>query len=136
MFEENSQNVTLVLKDHQVVMVQQVQNNQAKMEVCKYQKYGFCKFRDSCNNQHLSEICENLSACANIKSCPKRHPEVSKSYALEKFCKFESCCAYHHKEENTNNEINKKVVELEKIVDGMFKKIGELENKIKVMASK
>ena len=61
---------------------------------------------------------------------------MCKSYALENFCEYESGCAYHHKEENTNNEINKKVVELERIVDSMSRKIGELENKIKVIELK
>ena len=88
--------MTLVIEDFQVVIVQ---HNQAEMEVCKYQRFGFCKFRESCKNEQLVEIFESLSACVNIKSCLKRHPRVCKSYGLENFCKFEAGCAYHHKEE-------------------------------------
>ena len=101
------------------------------MEVCKYQQFGFRKFRESCKNEHLVEICESLSTCVNIKSCLKRHPRVCKSYALEKFCKFKDGCAYHHKEENINNKVNMKVAELEKIVNGISRKIVELGNKLK-----
>ena len=96
------------------------------MEVCKYQKFGFCKFRDSCKNKHLVEKCESLSACVNIKSCLKRHPRVCKSYALEKFCKFEAGCAYNHKAENLNKKVNMKVSELEPIVNGKSRKIVAL----------
>ena len=106
------------------------------MDVCKYQKFGFCKFKDSCKNQHLVEICENLSLCANLKSCLKRHPRVCKSYAIEKFCKFQAGCAYHHKEENINNEMKNKVDDLEKMVNGLSEKIVQLENKLKIKESK
>ena len=50
---------------------------------------------------------------------------------MQKFCKFKAGSAYHHKEENINNEMNNKVIELEKIVNGMSKKIDEIENKLK-----
>ena len=106
------------------------------MDVCKYQKFGFCKFKDSCKNQHLMEICENLSLCANLKSCLKRHPMVCKSYAIEKFCKFQAGCAKHHKEENINNEMKNNVDDLEKMVNGLSEKIVQLENKLKIKESK
>ena len=61
---------------------------------------------------------------------------MCKSYALEKFCKFEAGCDYSHKEETITNKYNMKVAELEQIVNGMSRKIVELENKVKKMESK
>ena len=87
------------------------------MEVCKYQKFGFCKFKESCKNQHLLEICKNLTSCVNLKSCHKRHPRVCRRFALEKVCSFGADCAYQHQEENGNNEIKNKVIELETILN-------------------
>ena len=36
-------------------MAQQDQN------VCKYDKYGFCKFRTTCRKQHIKEICSKMA---------------------------------------------------------------------------
>ena len=27
-------------------------------KVCIYNKFGFCKFKDTCRNQHIMQICE------------------------------------------------------------------------------
>ena len=94
------------------------------MEVCKYQKYGFCKFKDSCKNQHLVKTCENLTACENVKSCHKRHPRVCKRFALEKVCSFGADCAYQHQEEKGYDQIKIKVTQLEKVVTEISNKIS------------
>ena len=110
--------------------------------VCSHQKFGFCKFKETCKNQHLKEICEDLLACPNTKGCHKRHPRECKRYAVERFCRFGDGCAYSHQTQSkvfdTNNhtEIDKKVVELEKKVDKMSDKIVQLETKIKQMELK
>ena len=69
-----------------------------KMErkVCTYNKFGFCKFKDTCRNQHIVQICEDLS-CKEIKICQKRHPKVCKRFAAEKECRFGIDCSYKHK---------------------------------------
>ena len=58
------------------------------MEVRKYKKFGFCKFKGTCKNQHVVEICENLTACENIISCHKRHPRVCKKKCPRKGLHF------------------------------------------------
>ena len=54
-------------------------------EVCIYQKFGFCKFKDTCKNKHLKETCKDLGACVNSKICQKRHPRGAKGTYLKDF---------------------------------------------------
>ena len=85
--------------------------------MCKFQKFGFCKYKESCEKRHLEETCEKLSSCESQRKCHKRHPYACKRYVLEGFCKFGSHCAYHHQTlRNLNNEseVNVKVEKLEK----------------------
>ena len=125
----------MLFEDYKVTKEELINNILLKvkyidMEVCKYQKFGFCKFKGTCKNQHLVEICENLTACENVKSCHKRHPRVCKKFALQKVCSFGADCAYQHQEENGYNQIKIKVIELENIVTEMSKKISQLESKL------
>ena len=52
-------------------------------EVCMYNKFGFSKFKDTCNRQHFSQICDDLSSCKEIQSCLKRHLKVCKRFAAQ-----------------------------------------------------
>ena len=94
-------------------------------QVCRHFKYGFCKFKEHCEKQHVEGECEDLFAC-KAKVCNKRHPKVCKIFSLEKFSKFGSECAYLqlidtsvqvHKQLNefdkkrSNNELQIKVLE-------------------------
>ena len=108
--------------------------------VCKFQKFGFCKYKESCEKRHLEETCEKLSYCESQRKCHKRHPYACKRYVLEGFCKFGSHCAYHHQTlRNLNNEseVNDKVEKLEKkTVNKLTEKILQLESKIKAIETK
>ena len=110
--------------------------------VCNHQKFGSCKYKQSCKNKHLEETCQELSACLTLKSCEKRHPKKCKRYANEGFCWFGTGCAYHHQVQSTlipnNNtiEINIKVEKLEKMVHEMAETIVTLESKLKEIESK
>ena len=55
---------------------------------CKYNKFGFSKYRDQCRRLHYTEKCNNLAACSDIKRCLKMHPKACKPYLLERFCRF------------------------------------------------
>lgn len=103
-------------------------------EVCKFQKFGFCKYKESCKKKHLEETCEKRSSCDSPKNCQKRHPYACKRYVLEGFCKFGLGCAYHHQTQekiNNESEVNVKVDKLEKTVNELTEKILLLESKIK-----
>ena len=71
----------------------------ATQNVCKWNKYGYCKHGDMCKKLHVNDICEN-SSC-KIMCCLKRHPKPCKFYAIYKRCKFDPCAFLHV--ENTNS---------------------------------
>ena len=40
--------------------------------LCRYNKFGYCKFEQTCRLNHFDEICE-IPHC-EIQLCEKRHP--------------------------------------------------------------
>jgi hypothetical protein len=85
-------------------------------EVCHYNKFGFCKYKEECRRRHFSEECEHLSTCKSISSCMKRHPRPCKKFASGQ-CKYKNHCAYKHlepKENREQSEMIEKVKQLEK----------------------
>ena len=84
--------------------------------VCNFNKYGFCKYRETCHHLHLSETCDN-KLCEN-SSCPKRHPRVCRYFKIFNRSKFGSFCFYKHETEdvitqNDPDEIKAKIASLE-----------------------
>ena len=118
-----------------------VQKKETDMEgeVCIYQKYGYCKYKESCKNKHLEETCQQRSACLNQKSCHRRHPRGCKRYGVEGYCRFGAGCAYHHQEQPSpsekvvDTEVKMKLENLEKTVVEMAEKITKLECKMQEM---
>ena len=107
-------------------------------KICIYNKFGFCKYKERCRNQHCQETCEQLSGCKSIKICSKRHPKVCRRFASAKGCRFENDeCAYHHPQQSksaVNTDLNVKVEAMEIVINKMVLKIFNLEtelNKIK-----
>ena len=64
-------------------------------KICNHYKYGYCKFREHCQNHHVFGECKDLSACKK-KDYHKVHPKVCKRFFMEKFCKFGEDCYYIH----------------------------------------
>ena len=62
--------------------------------VCKYNKYGYCRFKEHCRNYHVKDLCETKDC--EIESCNKRHPKICSYYQQYRRCKFGSYCAYRH----------------------------------------
>ena len=65
----------------------------ATHNVCKYNKFGYCRFKDTCRNFHSNEICEKYSC--NITSCNQRHPRECRYYREYRRCKFNPCKFKH-----------------------------------------
>ena len=100
-------------------------------EVCMHSKFGYCKFKQTCNRKHYSEICQDFKACQTIETCPKRHPNRCKKYISENGCNFGSDCAYTHGINNDTikaHEIDAKIDRLEKICIEMASKLVNKEN--------
>ena len=112
-------------------------------EVCKFHKFGFCKFREACKRKHLTPICESQSECKDKKQCHKRHPKSCKRFNSENGCKHGEECAYNHQVDEKFKEVNElkeKVDILEKIVAKKVSKererLEQLEIVVKAMSRK
>ena len=120
--------------------------------VCRYNKYGYCKFSDTCRNLHVNELCVDHQC--DIAVCEKRHPRICSFYRDYGRCKYAEYCRYKHaqtvdeiktndfeeklamkdkeitqiKEEIVNN--NEKMNEKESIIEIQNKVINELREKL------
>ena len=112
----------------------------AAQNVCRYFKFGFCKFTDRCRFQHVEEICGNLSC--EIKRCNLRHPKVCKFFRDYNRCKFGEWCCFKHITNNTEIDaistetIRKEIEALQKIINDKDEVINQLSEKIKVIEDK
>ena len=85
-----------------------------------FNKYGFCKYLETCINFHEKQICEN-SKC-EVRKCPLRHPKLCKFYRDHGYCKFGEWCYFSHKRnkkiENTEvNELKIKFLQWKKLIE-------------------
>ena len=80
--------------------------------ICNFFKYGYCKFKMSCKNKHVTTVCDD-EKCNPIK-CEKRHPRLCKYISNYGSCKLGSICAYSHdhRRKNENDRLEKKLDEL------------------------
>ena len=84
------------------------------VEVCSFNKFGFCKFQKNCRKMHEDNKCEILNC--DIVSCVNRHPKVCKYFREYNMCKFGTFCHYVHKfieKEPHNSEVVHKIKLLE-----------------------
>ena len=79
--------------------------------ICKFEKYGFCKSKESCKDYHPVEICKK-QVC-NIGRCDKRHPQPCR-YFRSGSCRFRDSCKYEHKEHINTTELLERIAKLEK----------------------
>ena len=62
--------------------------------VCKFNKFGYCRYGNSCQHRHIDIICD-INSC-EILSCEKRHPKKCRYWQDYGRCKFGSYCSYLH----------------------------------------
>ena len=101
-------------------------------KVCKHFQCGFCKFGESCQKQHIKEIC--LVQSCTSKSCIKRHPKNCKYFSIQQSCKFGDHCAYKHNFNSDKSE--NKIIALEAAVEFMKAQICDLTEEVKNIKSK
>ena len=111
--------------------------------LCRYFKFGHCKFADNCSLLHVKEVCETLS-CA-VWSCNLRHPRACKYFQEYNRCKFSDYCSYIHKEQRkqinpvdkvSNKEIMEKLDNLTEIMKEKENIIIQLVEKVRVLEEK
>ena len=98
--------------------------------VCRFFKYGFCKFKLRCRYKHVTKVCDDEKC--NQETCQKRHPRICKYYVNFGSCKLGSNCAYAHKiqRKEENGRLEQKLDELARIISGKDDVIRKLESKI------
>ena len=52
---------------------------EAAIPVCRLNKYGFCKYKETCRMDHVGIICDK--PFCDIKECSRRHPKPCSYFA-------------------------------------------------------
>ena len=100
--------------------------------VCRYYKFGYCKFVDKCRNLHVEEKCENKEC--DITKCDKRHPRPCTFYRDYGRCKYSDYCKYEHVHQENNILTEKfecRLDKLEKVIDEKILLLENLKGKLK-----
>ena len=96
--------------------------------VCRFNQFGFCKFRNSFFRKHVKSICENVRC---LKSdCELRHPIMCRYFSQYNYCKFGEYCKFKHGEFRSS-EIDKEIEKLKLEIDKLGKIVNVKENEIK-----
>ena len=62
--------------------------------VCKFNKYGHCRYEKFCHFSHEDRKCEDKFC--DIRLCSLRHPKNCKYVVKNKPCKFGEFCSFEH----------------------------------------
>ena len=108
----------------------------ATQNVCRYFKFGFCKYTVNCRFLHVKENCESQDC--DVSSCNLRHPKICRFFRDYSRCKFgEWCCFRHvHKNIESDKEILDRINNLEKLIAEKDALIANLANKVKFIEEK
>ena len=88
------------------------------MAVCRFNKFGFCRYGNLCFRKHENRKCENDNC--QVKGCPYRHPRKCRYYIEYNNCKFGSYCKFSHdliplkKHNEEINDLKKQIKDLKK----------------------
>ena len=62
--------------------------------ICQFNKFGFCKFKNNCFRKHENRKCDN--EYCEIRECPLRHPSKCRYFVEFNNCKFGTLCKFGH----------------------------------------
>ena len=78
--------------------------------LCLFNKFGYCKFGETCRKHHINQKCDE-SSC-EINPCKKRHPQVCRYFQKYGRCKFSPCAFKHEVLRNHNEKLEKDIKDL------------------------
>ena len=113
------------------------QRGNMSKSVCRFNKFGYCKFGNRCFRKHENEIYEN--AKCNSKECSLRHPKNCKYFLDFQYCKFGAYCKFSHPTPITKatskeiDDLKEKLKLLKKEIDAKDKLIKEKNNEMEVL---
>ena len=110
------------------------------MAAQKFNKFGFCRYKDMCRNLHVHESCENSSW--DFNSCNRGHPRECKYFRVYNRCKFTPCKYNHVMHTPRDSEMGKlqkehlETVSRLKEIENILSEKNYLDNKIKLWKEK
>ena len=97
--------------------------------ICKFNKFGHCRFGSTCHKQHVIEKCDKKDC--ELRLCQLRHPAPCRYFSQYGRCKFGDFCSYDHIEKETDTDCIDGMEALKKEL-GFFKNhIKDIENTLK-----
>ena len=85
-----------------------------RQNVCKFNKFGYCRYKENCRKMHVDKLCDNPSC--ELSKCIQRHPKVCKWYRDHIRCKFDPCKFTHIVKEDNQKTLEECTRENERIV--------------------
>ena len=73
-------------------------------EICKINKFGYCKLRNTCLKTHENQKCEEKKDC-NFWNCSLRLPQSCRFFREFKRCKFGEFCKVSHDHDQLTEKI-------------------------------
>ena len=111
-----------------------------ELRVCKFNKFGHCKFGSNCRKQHITETCTNFPC--RVEECPLRHPKLCRYFVQFGQCRFDENCSYLHFSQSDHtkagleNEIEALKVEIEALksrnteIEAIMRRLKTIEIKL------
>ena len=88
--------------------------------VCRYNKFGYCRFSDKCHFRHDDVLCSDKNC--DVFKCEKRHPKICTYQRDFGRCKFTTYCRYNHEKQINVRENSEKIRSVEKKLQEVEKK--------------
>ena len=99
----------------------------ATQNVCLWNKFGFCKHRETCRNFHEKELC--VEPVCDISNCSLRHLKTCMFNKQFKRCQFDMCAFKHigsdddlEKLKNENQSLLEKINKIGKDLETLIQK--------------
>ena len=102
----------------------------AVSQVCIYFKYGHCKYKNKCRNNHIEDLCDTDNC--DGRSCDKRHPKACRYFEIFGRCKYNPC-SYSHV---AGSLVHDKLGNLESLINVMKHEIDVLKQSLKMNEEK
>ena len=96
--------------------------------VCRHNKFGYCKFDKTCRKRHVEEICDKKACETNL--CEKRHPRSCRFYSEFGRCKFGEYCRFKQLENSGHFKNDKEIEDLKALLQLKDDQILAIANKI------
>ena len=115
-------------------------NSEMNKNVCRKNKYGYCRYGDKYHFRHEKLICSDNNC--SVFSCEKSYPRNCSWYQEYGQCKFTSYCKFKHSKKEVTNDImesirdnDNKLAKIEKQLESIEKEEVDIIKKFKAYAN-